>query len=100
MADQRTVVEEVGRDHISTGDSHGRWIPNLNVKTNVKNETDKMTTTSNHDLSQQEVEELVRRLTMNEMKTKWFVDEIVSKVKTERKYCRCHPDQRLIRCSC
>lgn len=94
------MVEEVVRDHISTGDSHGKWVPSLNVKTNLNDETDKMTTTSNHDLSQQEVEELVRRLTMNEMKTKWFVDEIVSKVKTERKCCRCYPDQTLIRCSC
>lgn len=44
----------------------------------------KMTETAGHDVSKQEVEELVRRLTMDQMKRQWFLDEIVSKVKTER----------------
>lgn len=35
------------------------------------------------DMSKQQVEELVRRLTIDEMKSRWF-DEIFAKVKTER----------------
>lgn len=35
------------------------------------------------DMSKQQVEELVTKLTIDEMKTKWF-DEIYDKVKTER----------------
>ena len=36
------------------------------------------------DMSKEQVEELVRKLTIDEMKTKWF-DEIFAKVKSERK---------------
>ena len=35
------------------------------------------------DMSKEQVEELVRKLTIDEMKTKWF-DEIFAKVKSER----------------
>jgi hypothetical protein len=36
------------------------------------------------DMSKEQVEDLVRKLTIDEMKTKWF-DEIFEKVKSERK---------------
>jgi hypothetical protein len=35
-------------------------------------------------MSKEQVEDLVRKLTIDEMKTKWF-DEIFEKVKSERK---------------
>lgn len=37
------------------------------------------------DMSKEQVEELVRKLTIDEMKTKWF-DEIFAKVKSEREF--------------
>lgn len=36
------------------------------------------------DMSKEQVEDLVRKLTIDEMKTRWF-DEIFEKVKSERK---------------
>lgn len=37
------------------------------------------------DMSKEQVEDLVRKLTIDEMKTRWF-DEIFEKVKSERKF--------------
>ena len=100
MADQQTAIFEAGNPSISAGGPQGKWnLPSLNVKTD-ENEKGKMTTTSNLDLSHPDVEEMVRRLTMNEMKNKWFVDEIVSKVKTEREYVVNNVRSRLIGSSC
>jgi len=42
------------------------------------------------DMSKEQVEDLVRKLTIDEMKTRWF-DEIFEKVKSERKFTFQYP---------
>lgn len=81
------VAERAGGTYKLAEPPAQRWTSS-NVNDNLSADImamSKMTETAGHDVSKQAVEDLVRRLTMDEMKRKWFLDEIVSKVKTERK---------------
>ncbi|CAM1509477.1 Fc.00g032160.m01.CDS01 [Cosmosporella sp. VM-42] len=101
MADPRPTAEERGGATATAGldipampPAGGYVSSNVDsLSTAVKN---KMTTSASCDLSKQDFEALVRRLTMDELQTKRFVDEIVSKVTTEREYTCVQKCARLI----